>query len=181
MTKEKPVCRTQIHLSEVIVTHQNQHTRMKGAIREAVHALKYQGIRAVAPTLGQLLARFITLREMHVDLLVPVPLQPKRERKRGYNQSLLLAKETGTAGGIPVEPGALVRVKDTASHPALRAEERRANVEGAFRARRELVADRRLLVVDDVCTTGATLEACAIALKEAGATSVWGIALAREV
>ncbi len=154
--------------------------RMEGTVRDAVHALKYQGVRALAPTLGQLLARFMAQQEMAAEVLVPVPLHPRRERKRGYNQSLLLAKATGETSGLPVEPHALSRVTDTPSQLTLRSEERRANVYGAFRARGERVAGRHILVVDDVCTTGSTLEACAIALKEAGAASVWGFALARE-
>ena len=145
--------------------------RMEGAIRQAVHALKYQGVRAMAPTLGQLLAQFLTKEGLAADLLVAVPLHPKRERKRGYNQSLLLAQATGKAIDRPVEPHALLRVKNTPSQVTLQAEERRDNMESAFQAQREAVAGKRILVIDDVCTTGATLEACAIALKEAGAAS----------
>ena len=153
---------------------------MEGAIRQAIHALKYQGVRAMAPTLGQLLAQFLTQAGLDADLLVAVPLHPKRERKRGYNQSLLLAQATGKAIDRPVEAHALLRLKNTPSQLSLLAEERRDNMEGAFQAEREVVAGARILVIDDVCTTGATLEACAIALKEAGAASVWGVTLARE-
>ena len=153
---------------------------MEGAVRKAIHALKYQGVRAVAPTLGQLLVPFLAQEGLEGDLLVPVPLHPKRERQRGYNQLLLLAQAVGRATGLAVEPRALTRVTSVPSQVSLRAEERRANVAEAFRARPESVAGRRILVIDDVCTTGATLEACALALKEAGAVSVWGLALARE-
>ena len=149
--------------------------QMEGAVRAGIHALKYQGVRAMAPTLGQLLAQFLTQEALDADLLVPVPLHTKRERKRGYNQSLLLAQATGKALDWPVEPHALLRLKDTPSQLTLRAEERRANVEGAFQAQRNVVAGKGILVIDDVCTTGATLEACAMALKEAGAASVWGV------
>ena len=151
-----------------------------GAVRKAIHALKYQGVRAVAPTLGQLLVPFLAQEGLEGDLLVPVPLHPKRERQRGYNQSLLLAQAVGRATGLAVEPRALTRVTSVPSQVSLRAEERCANVAEAFRARPESVVGRRILVIDDVCTTGATLEACALALKEAGAVSVWGLALARE-
>ena len=154
--------------------------RMEGAVRAAIHAIKYQGVRAMAPTLGQLLAQFLTQAGLDADLLVAVPLHPKRERKRGYNQSLLLAQATGKAIDRPVEPHALLRLKNTPSQLSLLAEERRDNMEGAFQAEREVVAGARILVIDDVCTTGATLEACAIALSEAGAASVWGVTLARE-
>ena len=140
--------------------------RMEGAVRKAIHALKYQGVRAVAPTLGQLLVRFLAQERLEGEVLVPVPLHPKRERQRGYN--------------LAVEPRALTRVTSVPSQVSLRAEERRANVTGTFRAEPESVAGKRILVIDDVCTTGATLEACALALKDAGAASVWGLALARE-
>ena len=154
--------------------------RMEGAVRKAIHALKYQGVRAVAPTLGQLLASFLVREGLEGDLLVPVPLHSKRERQRGYNQSLLLAQAVGDATGLAVEPRALTRVTSVPSQVSLRAEERRTNVAGGFRAKHGSVSGRRILVIDDVCTTGATLEACALSLKEAGAVSVWGLALARE-
>ena len=155
--------------------------RMEGAIREAVHALKYQNVRAVACTLGQLLADFIADTAPPADVLVPVPLHPRRERSRGYNQSLLLARSTGKALGLPVEGNALRRLCPTPSQArSAREEERWANVAGAFEAEAALVQGRRVLLIDDVCTTGATLEACSVALKQAGATSVWGIILGRE-
>jgi len=156
--------------------------RMEGVIREAVHALKYQNVRALAGTLGQLLADFIAGNAPPADVLVPVPLHPRRERSRGYNQSLLLAQGTGEALGLPVEKEALRRLRSTASQArSAREEERWANVSGAFDADASLVQDRRVLLIDDVCTTGATLVACSIALKQAGASSVWGLTLAREV
>lgn len=155
--------------------------RMEGAVREAVHALKYQSVRALAPTLGQLLADFIPDNTPSADVLVPVPLHPRRERSRGYNQSLLLAQGTGRATGLPVEGNALRRLRSTPSQARSAGEEERwANVAGAFEADAALVQGRRVLVIDDVCTTGATLEACSIALKQAGAASVWGVTLARE-
>ncbi len=156
--------------------------RMDGAVREAVHALKYQYVRALAPTLGHLLAEFVVSSDLSADVLVPVPLHPRRERNRGYNQSSLLARETGKIVGLPVEDRSLRRLRATASQAqSADQEERRANVADAFAAEAALVQGRRVLLVDDVCTTGATLEACAMALKEAGAVSVWGLALAREV
>ena len=116
--------------------------RMERAVRKAIHALKYQGVRAVAPTLGQLLASFLVEKRLEGDLLVPVPLHPKRKRQRGYNQSLLLAQVVGDAIGLAVEQRALTRVTSVPSQVALRAEERRANVAGAFRAEPESVAWR---------------------------------------
>ncbi len=155
--------------------------RMEGAVRQAVHALKYQGVRSLAPTLGRLLAEFMDFNHISADLLVPVPLHRSRERRRGYNQSLLLAQEAGELAGLPVSRDALLRLRSTPAQARSASEaERRSNVSGAFVAETSLVQGRRVLVVDDVCTTGATMESCAIALKEAGAVSVWGLALARE-
>ena len=155
---------------------------MEGTIREAVHRLKYNNLRAIAPTLGGLLAEFLDSQQMQGQVLMPVPMHPRRERQRGYNQAHLLAKEAGSRLGIPVVPKLLSRVSNSppqAKSPG--AEERRANVQGSFQCLRPfLVNGLEVVLVDDVCTTGATLEACAVALKEAGAASVWGVALARE-
>ena len=155
---------------------------MEGAAREAVHRLKYNNLRAIAPTLGALLADFLAARQVRGDILVPVPLHPRRERRRGYNQAALLARDVGERLGIPVVSEALVRSKDTPSQTGRsQAEDRRANVQGSFRCPSpEAVNGLDVLLLDDVCTTGSTLEACSVALREAGAASVTGVALARE-
>lgn len=155
---------------------------MEGTVREAIHRLKYNNLRAIAPTLGGLLAEFLEAEQVPGQALVPVPLHRRRERQRGYNQAHLLTKEAGDRLGIPVVPQMLSRLSNTppqAKSPG--AQERRANVQGSFRCLHPFLAKGLgVVLVDDVCTTGATLEACAVALKEAGAVSVWGVALARE-
>ena len=155
---------------------------MEGAVREAVHRLKYSNHRALAPLLGGILAESLRSRQVPATVLVPVPLHSRRERQRGYNQAYLRAREAAKRLGIPVAPRGLVRLENTPPQArSIGAEERRANVLGAFRCPRPDVVDgMAVVVVDDVCTTGATLEACAVALREAGAASVWGVALARE-
>jgi ComF family protein len=154
---------------------------MEGAIREAVLRLKYRELRAIAPTLARLLAEHLGSHSVEADLLVPVPLHPRREAQRGFNQSLLLARQVGRLLGLPVEERGLARVKDSPPQArTLSRRERWANVQGAFEARVPF-AGRHVLLVDDVCTTGATLEACAQALRGAGAVSVWGLAVAREL
>ena len=154
---------------------------MEGAIREAVHAFKYRNVRALAPVLGRLLAGFMNDIGLGGELLVPVPLHRRRERSRGYNQALLLAREAGKEAGLPVGGNALRRLRPTLSQARSgRQAERWVNVVGAFEAEAALVQGRQVLLIDDVCTTGATLEACSIALKQAGATLVWGLTLARE-
>lgn len=154
---------------------------MEGVARKAVHGLKYQNLRSVAPLMGGLLTECLRAQGVSGDILVPVPLHPRRLRQRGYNQAELLAREVGRRLGVPVDRGVLKRVRH--SPPQARAasrEERHANVAGAFQARREL-RGLRVLVLDDVTTTGATLAACAAVLQAAGAESVWGVAFAKEL
>ncbi|MFQ5860984.1 MAG: ComF family protein [Dehalococcoidia bacterium] len=154
---------------------------MEGAIREAVHRLKYQNLRAIAPVLGELMATYVEANPFPADTLVPVPMHPKRLRQRGYNQSLLLARGVGEHLGLPVAEDALVRKRDTPPQASSSSvEERLKNVEGGFRCQGGALEGKRVVVVDDVCTTGSTLQACAAALKEDGAASVWGLVLARE-
>ncbi len=151
-----------------------------GVIRDAVIALKYRGLRAAVPELGRLLAEHHASGRVPGEIIVPVPLHPRRLRTRGYNQAELLAKEVGKIRGIPVEARLLSRVKDTpAQVRTLTREERATNMGGAFRCVRR-VDGAKILLLDDVATTGSTLSACAAALKSAGASSVWGLALARE-
>ena len=156
--------------------------RFEGAIRNAVHSLKYRNLRAMAPVLAGLLAGFVESQSIEADLLVPVPLHPRRERGRGYNQSLLLVRETGALLNMETSSDALRRVRNNPSQASVSGEdERRVNVVNAFQASPELVGGKRVIILDDVCTTGATLEACSLALKAAGAVSVQGLTLAREV
>lgn len=155
----------------------------EGPLRRAVHQLKYRGCRAVAPALGHLMADAFLADSPPCELLVPVPLHARRLRERGYNQAALLAQAVGAELVVPVHTTALVRCRETRSQVKLNASERRENVRRAFTvppAVAETIRERAVVVVDDVCTTGATLEACAMALRQAGARSVWGLTLGRE-
>ncbi len=152
-----------------------------GTVRQAVHQFKYKHITAMAAPLGQLGAEFLRTYPLPGEVLMPVPLHPRRLRERGYNQAALLATEIGKLSSLPVVEGALLRQRDTVTQArAASAAERRRNVRDAFASQRELHGER-VLLIDDVCTTGATLDACAAALKAAGAGSVWGLTVAREV
>jgi ComF family protein len=153
----------------------------QGVLRQAVHRFKYGGFRALALPLAGLLARNLESRPLPAEALVPVPLHPLRLRDRGYNQSGLLARELGRLTGLPVEEDTLLRHRNSRAQVRTPdSEERRCNVSGAFGCRNDGLRGKRVLLIDDVCTTGATLNSCAIALKAAGTASVWGLALARE-
>lgn len=154
----------------------------QGGARELVHALKYHYHSALASPMGELMARYLRGGSLPADLLAPVPLHPHRQRARGYNQSFLLAREVSRRLDLPLAAAALVRRNDTPPQArASEADARRRNVAGAFDCRPGAVAGRRVLVVDDVTTTGATLDACARALlAKGGASSVWALTFARE-
>jgi ComF family protein len=147
----------------------------EGRLQKGLWALKYENIRQVAVPLGQRLAARLADTSWTIDTLVPVPLHIDRQQQRGYNQAALLASAVSEVTGIPMLSQALERQIDTRSQVGLNAEERQANVQDAFRARPDLIAHQTILLIDDVYTTGATLEACAQAALEAGASAVYGL------
>jgi len=153
----------------------------EGPLRTAVAELKYRGRRRMAGRLAALLLERPEVSELLVDaLLVPVPLHPRRRAERGYNQAELLARALATRSNAPLAPGLLTRRRDTPRQTGLAAAQRRRNVRGAFVVPRpDRVAGRVLVLVDDVYTTGATLRACAEALRGAGAAEVRVLTLAR--
>jgi ComF family protein len=153
-----------------------------GVIRLAVHEFKYRNLRALAPLLAGLLYEYLVANPVPADVLVPVPLHRKRLRERGYNQSALLAGELGRRCGLPVVANGLVREHYAA--PQARSagvSERQKNVAGAFTCPDGRFRGKRVLLIDDVSTSGATLNACAAALKAGGAIQVGGMTLAREL
>jgi ComF family protein len=150
----------------------------EGNLRTAIHAFKYQHRTELAEPLGELMSEFLAVHPLPTDAIIAVPLHPGRERERGYNQALLLARIVSEHQRRPLWEKALVRTRATPSQVELDAVARRENVKDAFAAT-DQVAGVRVLLVDDVCTTGATMEACGMALLARGASSVWGLALAR--
>ena len=152
----------------------------EGVIRSAAHAFKYRNYRALAPEIAGLLASRLEAARIPATLLVPVPMHPRRERSRGYNQAGLLAAELGKLTGIPIGEGVLERAVDSPPQVqrASRADRMRI-AEGTFSAA-ATVEGESVLVIDDVVTTGNTMAACAKALWGASADSVWGLSLARE-
>jgi len=156
--------------------------RFAEVIREAIHQLKYRNLKAISPCLAALLADYLQSNPLPGEALVPVPLHPRRLRERGYNQSSLLARELGKLINLPVIEDCLIRIKE--AQPQVRTatvEDRRKNVIDAFMCQNGKGGGKQIILVDDVCTSGATLESCASALKSEGATSVWGLTLAREI
>jgi ComF family protein len=178
----------------------------EGALLESVHRLKFGGDLVQAPALAGLLGPplaslaaawnhggSLLLSPLHAeresrpsyDLVVPVPLHPRRLRERGFNQAHLIAAEAMRAGLFPrwtaLAPTALARVRETPPQTKLSRARRLLNLRGVFKGRPEAVRGRTILLIDDVMTTGATLEGCALALLGAGARSVDALVVARVI
>lgn len=152
----------------------------EGPLRQAVHAFKYRGFHGLAAPLSSLMVVYCRRHPLPVDVIVPVPLHRSRLRERGYNQAALLAQALGAELDLPVGTDWLVRTRATPPQVGLDASKRKMNVADAFRCQNgDAVAGCRALLVDDVCTTGATLESCSLALRQARARSVWALTLAR--
>jgi ComF family protein len=117
--------------------------------------------------------------EWPLDMVIPVPLSASRQRERGYNQAALLAYPFSLTSGLDYQPQALSRIRETPSQIGLTVKERHRNVHNAFSADNDKVFGRNILLIDDVMTTGATLDACAGALKAQGAGPVYALTLAR--
>ncbi len=157
-------------------------TLYTGPIQAAIHALKYNGEKELA----HYLARYLVVAfqqppwsdlETKIDLAIPVPLHTERLRERGYNQAALIAEAFSQRTKLPVETSLLLRTRHSQSQVDLQFQERQANVKGAFRATQDL-SGARVVLIDDVYTTGATLNECALALREAGVIEVYGLTLA---
>jgi ComF family protein len=148
---------------------------------QLVHDLKYRGQLALGRVLGNLLGAALLAHGLHldIDVVLPVPLHPRRHAERGFNQSAEIARWVARTIGRPCTDGVVLRCRDTSTQVGLHAEQRRANLTGAFKCPAALRA-ARVAVVDDVVTTGSTVESMARALRAAGAFSVdvWSVARA---
>lgn len=155
--------------------------QFEGPLREAIHQFKYRPCRSLGKPLSAWMARNLRLIS-EIDVVMPVPLHRKRLRQRGFNQALLLSYGVGSAFEIPLSVDNLIRSRFTRPQVELSGEERIKNVAGAFAIRRPGEVDgKSVLIVDDVFTSGATMNECAAVLKEGGAARVTALTLARAV
>jgi ComF family protein len=153
-----------------------------GSLRTSILEFKYNGLRRLAITLGDLMGQgwdALAPEGVRIEAIVPVPLHPARQRERGFNQAALLARELAGYLQCPVVEDVLMRSKPTTPQVGLDPAERRANVRGAFGCADGSLAGSCVLLVDDVYTTGSTLEAACTALFRSGVRSVWAYTLAR--
>lgn len=149
-------------------------------LKEIIHQYKYKDLSFLSKHLGGLLAELLAKEELSFDVITFVPLSRVKKIKRGYNQAELLAKEVACLLKKDFKE-LLVKNKETPSQVGLRRTERAKNLKGSFEVvLKESIKGKRVLLVDDVLTTGATFCACAEVLKKAGAKSVWGITVARD-
>ena len=154
-------------LDTVYATGRHRHI-----LQNAVHAFKYWGATELAAPLATRLAKTLRQSKCQFDVIVPVPLFADRVAERGYNQAALLGQRLSAAMGVEYGADSLKRVRETSQQALLTREERQQNVKDAFEAS-EAVKGHAVMLVDDVVTTGSTLRACAIALKEKEATAYW--------
>ena len=154
------------------------HAVFEGVVRKALHGLKYERQKRQAEPLGLLLDQALHDVDWQVDIVCPVPLHEKRLRERGYNQAALLAQVLANRRQWAFSPVAVQRCRETVSQVDLNARQRHANVDGVFEAEPNVCHAKTVLLVDDVLTTGATLAACADALRAVGATCVYAVTVA---
>lgn len=152
-------------------------------IRDAIHRLKYKRARGIAPVLGEMLCSSLAFYQValpHDVFLIPIPLHKSRERTRGFNQSRLIAQELARKLHLTLRTDILKKIKETAPQMELLREARLTNLAGTFVVSdTSAVRNRTCILVDDIKTTGATMEEAARVLKDAGARKIWAITIAR--
>lgn len=157
---------------------------LKGTIREAIHAFKYEGVKELTKDLAGLTVQHLSVGGMPFirrRVLLPVPIHRSKLVDRGFNQSELLAKELTRRLGLKIESSVLIKTKATAAQINLKKNERKENVKDVFMVKdASKIKSKKILLVDDVITTGSTLEECAKVLKKAGARDVMGLVVAKD-
>ncbi len=152
----------------------------QGEIRKSLYRLKYDGKKEYGRIFGEEMERYLGawIRQRNITRIVPVPLHPSRQRERGYNQAALPARELGRLLDIPVDERLLCRAKPTSPQKTLTGEERRTNLSRAFRLTGEISPGERILLVDDIYTTGSTADAAAACLKKGGNCLIYVLVVA---
>lgn len=148
-------------------------------VQNALHTLKYRRNMGIGDALARQMTGFVRNLELDVDVLIPVPLGKKRLKERGYNQVALVARPLAHELGLQYFPEGLRKSRDTRSQVGLNISQRRKNVLRAYQAEVKAVNRRSVLLMDDVATTGSTIQSCAEALLSAGARDVYAITIAR--
>jgi ComF family protein len=180
ITVDEKLC-SRCQTSSVHFTSLRSYTIYRGAIREAIHKLKYGGDRSLGDNLAQMMISSLEKLNWSLDIVTSVPLGLARLAERGYNQATLLARPIALYYNLPFSPKILFRVRETQSQVGLTNKERQVNMDGAFKADCNQAEGKNILVVDDVATSGATINACARALLDAGASNIFGYTLARAI
>ena len=148
-------------------------------VQNALHTLKYRRNMGIGDALAQQLSDFVQSLEWYVDLLVPVPLGKRRLKERGYNQVGLVAQPLAYKVGLQYAPSALSKSRETRSQVGLSIDQRKENVLHAYQADPEVVKRKSILLMDDVATTGSTIQSCTESLLSAGAREVYALTIAR--
>lgn len=149
-------------------------------VKQAIHNFKYHNAKYLGVTFGNYMTSVVVKENFEFNLIVPVPLTEKRKKSRGYNQSALLANQISKNLGVPVDETSLIRTKFSRSQTELQSNERYQNLEDCFQiADSSRIRGKKILLVDDVMTTGATVEACSKLLMEAGANVVYVVTACR--
>ena len=177
---ESAVCR-RCRNSTIFYSSIRSWAYFEGPLQKAIHKLKYKKDLGLGEILAQPLIQMLAENKWYIDIITAVPLDENRQKERGFNQSLCLARPIAWSNDIIIKPAAIKRVKITRSQVGLSIEDRKNNVASVFRAEQKLVFGKSILVVDDVVTTGATINSCAAALSKAGALHIYGLTLARSM
>jgi ComF family protein len=153
----------------------------KGPLRKVIHSLKYQRNLGLGDYFAHFMSQVLNDQGWIVDIIVPVPLNKERLKERGYNQAEILSKPLAALVNKPYRPKSISRIKNTSTQVGLSLKERRQNVKDAFWADKQEILGKNIFIIDDVATTGSTLDACALALTNAGAKEIYGLTLARAI
>ena len=153
--------------------------RYNDEIRESIYRFKYKNQRTYASFYADEMWKVYgrQIRAEGIEVMIPVPVSRKKMQKRGYNQAALIARQLAEKTGIPADLHSLARIRDTIPQKELNHQERRKNLNNAFKMDQNAVKYKKVLLVDDIYTTGSTIDACAVALKETGVQQVYFISL----